>query len=60
MSSHPEPIIFQYNAADFDPEQFKKESFRLKEFLAEVLAASGAPGIAAMLPALASAEETEA
>ncbi len=59
-SNHPEPIIFQYNAADFDPEQFKKESFRLKEFLAEVLSSSGAPGIAAMLPALASAEETEA
>lgn len=60
MSKHPESIIFQYNAADFDPEQFKKESFRLKEFLFEVLSSSGAPEISDMLPALASAEETEA
>jgi len=60
MSKNPESIIFQYNAADFDPEQFKKESFRLKEFLAEVLSSSGASDIAGMLPALASAEETEA
>lgn len=55
MNPHPQPIIFQYNAADFDPEQFKKESLRLRDYLADVLTAAGAPDVAAMLPSLTNA-----